>query len=77
MKLNPEPISANHLEQSTRRMHSQERRLHSFMDHADPQDEAFWDTVMQLNLQLSGSSFAAQQEFKIEHFLAKNLISSI
>jgi hypothetical protein len=77
MKLISEPISSNHLDLSAQKMYSKERQLHAFMDHADPQDEAFWDTVIQMNLQVSGSNFAAQQEFKLEHFLAKNLISSI
>ena len=71
------PIHTNHLDQSAQRMYAKQDELHAFMDQADPQDAAFWDTVIQMNLEISGSSFAAQQEFKLEHFLAKNLISSI
>jgi hypothetical protein len=71
------PITANHLDHSAQRLYANQDQLHTFMDEADPRDAAFWDTVIQMNLEISGSSFAAQQEFKLEHFLAKNLISSI
>jgi hypothetical protein len=52
-------------------------RLEYFMEHSDPGDPQTWETVIDLTMKASGAGFAATQEFKIEHFLAKSLISSI
>ncbi|MDB5821269.1 MAG: hypothetical protein JWQ11_4909 [Rhizobacter sp.] len=70
-------VRPNHLEQSVQKMYSQQNRIQTYMDQCDPQDISSWEAIYKMNLDVAGATFAAQQEFKLEHFLAKNLISSI
>jgi hypothetical protein len=69
--------NTNHLDVLVDKLNSSKQELEDYADSCDPADTESWEEIFKLTQTTAAASFTAQQEFRLEHFLAKNLISSI